>query len=1145
MISLLLSVPALAATLDVCLPTTGSCPYGSIGGAVAAAQNGDVVLVWADTDTPYVETIAFDSNSAAASYTLRAKGAVVWAQPPGAPLIATRSRDVTLDASPGGSFTLQGAVTSTKLLSANSATLRLSDVNIGPMGDNTTAWGGAIDLLDSSLYGTRLTIEGRNVPISPAAGAPSLISAQGGSYVHLQNTISLSDSSLMHAPAIGVRLNAGQANNYVIVDQSTFAYLDAHDRGGAGISVTGVQTFARVDISNSTFSSVHALGDGQTGRCGASGRGCGGALYIAEGAHGHLTISDTLFDSSTADNSGGAIYFDSAGALLSKVTFEGSQAPTSGAAQFSVWQTLDVADTVFCKTTTSDGPATRVDLSPTFQPQYYTSFDHTTWFQNTGPTLAETLFVSRESGTDVRLNHLDFVGNTSGGVPGGAPEPVSVSNSLFYENSDLLPNATGTFNAWFEGSPPPSSWTDTVTSGNLNIAWVPPTVGPCNVATLLTPMPGSALGNAAQDGSTIGAFEMLATNDADGDGFENLSAPGGTDCDDQDDTIHPGAEEHCDGVDEDCDGVADNAPVDATPAWPDEDADGYGDDGAGGVAIAAVMQCMPLAGWSSVGGDCDDTRANVHLGATEVCDGLDDDCNTLVDDAAADAQLLHPDTDGDTYGDPLSTVKTCPGDGYVTEGGDCDDTRAWVNPAATEVCDGLDNTCDRVVDVYAVDTELLRPDEDGDGYGDAKKTAEICPGDGYVALGGDCDDTRASVNPGATEVCDGLDNDCDSVIDDAAVDAFEVFTDGDGDGYGTGSAVYACARGPLQATQAGDCDDEIAEIHPLAIELCDEVDQNCDPLHDPKDGLPTSAWYLDADEDTFAGFGESLQDCEQPGEHWLLVASDCDDGESTIHPGVDEHCDSVDHNCDGRPDDGAVEAAVLYPDLDDDGYGDQSTPVEQCPAPGLVAQGGDCDDLDEHILPGATEVCDGADNDCDGTIDVDAADATLWYADADADGFGERGATGLLACAQPVGAVASADDCNDDSAVIYPGATEVCDGVDNDCDDTIDVDAADAPLWYSDADADGYGATAVEPVAACAGDAGSVGVGGDCDDRDASVNPAASDSGKIDKNCDGTARVEWVGGAGGCACASQSSSPSLVPLAALLLGVRRRRVIRR
>ena len=128
------------------------------------------------------------------------------------------------------------------------------------------------------------------------------------------------------------------------------------------------------------------------------------------------------------------------------------------------------------------------------------------------------------------------------------------------------------------------------------------------------------------------------------------------------------------------------------------------------------------------------------------------------------APAVHPDEDGDDFGDPELSGDGCdPAQGWVEDAGDCDDADAAVNPEATERCDGMDQDCDGEIDEDAADMALYYVDGDGDGYGGAELLA--CSGDGLVATGGDCDDGSASVSPAAAELCDGVDNDCDGEID--------------------------------------------------------------------------------------------------------------------------------------------------------------------------------------------------------------------------------------------------------------------------------------------------------------------------------------------------------------------------------------------
>ena len=173
------------------------------------------------------------------------------------------------------------------------------------------------------------------------------------------------------------------------------------------------------------------------------------------------------------------------------------------------------------------------------------------------------------------------------------------------------------------------------------------------------------------------------------------------------------------------------------------------------------------------------------------------------------------------------------------------------------------------------------------------------------------------------------------------------------------------------------------------------------------------------------------------------LEDDCDDDNAAVNPDADESCNGEDDDCDGEIDEAdALDATTWYTDGDGDDYGDSEQPTIACEAPdGHLANGDDCDDGDSAVNPDATEVCDGFDNDCDGVTDgPDAEDASTWYVDSDADGYGDPDTT-VTACEQPSNATGDATDCADDDATAYPGSTETeipGDGIDQDC-DGVDV----------------------------------------------------------------------------------------------------------
>jgi Putative metal-binding motif len=137
---------------------------------------------------------------------------------------------------------------------------------------------------------------------------------------------------------------------------------------------------------------------------------------------------------------------------------------------------------------------------------------------------------------------------------------------------------------------------------------------------------------------------------------------------------------------------------------------------------------------------------------------------------------------------------------------------------------------------------------------------------------------------------------------------------------------------------------------------------------------------------------------------------DCNDDDASIHPGAAEECDGVDNNCDDEIDEGV--GGTYYSDSDGDGFGDATLSDELCEAlAGWVPNADDCDDTDSSVYPGATEICDGMDNDCDSDIDEEL-DGAVWYADNDADGLGDPADT-AVACDRPAGYVNNDWDCDD------------------------------------------------------------------------------------------------------------------------------------
>jgi large repetitive protein len=614
------------------------------------------------------------------------------------------------------------------------------------------------------------------------------------------------------------------------------------------------------------------------------------------------------------------------------------------------------------------------------------------------------------------------------------------------------------------------------------------------------------------DGEVDEDVTLTLYEDTDGDGFgspgegteacemlEGLASTG-NDCDDTRPETFPGAPESCDGEDNDCDGETDE---ELTELWYiDEDGDGFGE------SEMSVDGCLPPEGYVGIGEDCDDFNAEVYPEAEEICDERDNDCDGEVDEESG--TLWFADQDNDTYGDLSATETACERpEGFVGNSWDCDDLDSFTYPDAIEYCDGLDNNCDGSIDEdSAYDIHDWHPDADGDGYGDPNATLGACfQPTGHVLDASDCDDGRAETNPGATEYCNGHDDDCNGSIDEeTAADVPTWYLDGDSDGYGEAlDTLQSCIRPSGYAGNASDCDDGRAETNPGATEHCNGHDDDCNGNIDEDTAADAQTWYLDSDGDGYGDETQTTSACSQPAGH-LVIAWDCDDSRPETNPAATEYCNGHDDDCNGAIDeDSAADATTWFLDSDGDSFGDPGQTAVSCLLPpGHGTDSTDCDDSRSDTNPAATEYCNGHDDDCDGTVDENtAADAKIWFEDTDEDGFGAP-STATPACHQPVGHISASGDCDDGRSDTNPAATEYCSGHDDNCDGRVDEDtAADAPTWFLDSDSDGFGDLST-PSISCEADPGFIPDSSDCDDGRAESNPAATEyCNGHDDDCDG------------------------------------------
>ena len=206
-------------------------------------------------------------------------------------------------------------------------------------------------------------------------------------------------------------------------------------------------------------------------------------------------------------------------------------------------------------------------------------------------------------------------------------------------------------------------------------------------------------------------------------------------------------------------------------------------------------------------------------------------------------------------------------------------------------------------------------------------------------------------------------------------------------------------------------------------------------------GCPGTKYYPDYDGDGVGAVANGYTIACSVPLYYSARGDDCNDAQKANFPGNPEICDGVDNNCNGQVDE-ALTFSTYCIDTDGDGHGaaGQATMTGCAPKKGYGVCDSDCNDADDAVYPGHAEVCDGKDNNCDGKIDELLPVAT-YCPDADGDKHGVTGGTTVMACAKPAGYGACDDDCNDNAATVYPGATEICDGKDNNCNNQVDENA--------------------------------------------------------------------------------------------------------
>lgn len=392
--------------------------------------------------------------------------------------------------------------------------------------------------------------------------------------------------------------------------------------------------------------------------------------------------------------------------------------------------------------------------------------------------------------------------------------------------------------------------------------------------------------------------------DLDGDGFGNPNVSqssctpvagyviSNTDCNDASSLIKPTAIEICNTVDDNCNGQINEGLV-FINYYIDSDLDGFG-------AGTALSSCVALGNsYSTNNLDCNNSNANIRPNAIEVCNSIDDNCNNLIDDGLTFVNF-YIDSDGDGFGAGTAT-NTCanPGVGYVANNTDCNNANAAIRPNAIEICNGVDDNCNTLIDDgLALINYYIDSDSDGFGAGTAINTC-LNPGAGYVTNNSDCNNANSAIRPGVAEICNGIDDNCNTAIDDGLVFS-NYYLDADHDGYYI-SFINVCSSPGATYTLivgiSGDCNDNNFNINASSIDICgNTIDENCDGI-DPICVVPGCTNPIASNYDPLANFDNgscTILGCTDPAADNFFPQANTSDQSCIYYGCIDPFANNFD-----------------------------------------------------------------------------------------------------------------------------------------------------------------------------------------------------------------------------------------------------------